>query len=153
MGDDSPVISSAYPVLVRPAFEKVNQNFKEPNSSVKECLSKVESAYPGWTYDFVMQLVKAAELPVTSLNESILRLESSVVSEAYRVNRSEDTFTDLNRKSANLKKILSRIPEEISDRRVFLETIKEIASAIKKLLDCVHEVSEYIPSQSGKQVQ
>ena len=40
---------------------------------------------------------------------------------------------------------MSRIPDEITDRKTFLETIKEIASAIKKLLDAVNEVSAYIP--------
>lgn len=29
---------------------------------------------------------------------------------------------------------------------------REIASAIKKLLDCVHEVTDYIPSAAGRQV-
>lgn len=42
----------------------------------------------------------------------------------YRLTRSEDAFQELNKKSASLKKILSRIPDEISDRRTFLETIK-----------------------------
>lgn len=88
----------------------------------------------------------------------------------YRLNRSEDAFQELNKKSASLKRILSRIPDEISDRRTFLETIKwvwkfvlvfcsfspiafnrEIASAIKKLLDAVNEVVGFIPGTSGKQ--
>lgn len=69
----------------------------------------------------------------------------------YRLNRSEDSFQELNRKSATLKKILSRIPDEITDRKTFLETIKEIASAIKKLLDAVNEVNGYIPGPAGKQ--
>lgn len=42
----------------------------------------------------------------------------------YRLNRSEDAFQELNKKSAALKKILSRIPDEINDRKKFLETIK-----------------------------
>lgn len=42
----------------------------------------------------------------------------------YRLNRSEDAFQELNKKSAALKKILSRIPDEITDRKTFLETIK-----------------------------
>ncbi len=73
-----------------------------------------------------------------------------------------------------LKRILSRIPDEITDRKTFLETIKcatffaeksssrvhihhicfflrEIASAIKKLLDAVNEVSAMVPSSSAKQ--
>ena len=68
----------------------------------------------------------------------------------YRSSRTEEPFQELNRKSANLKKILSRIPDEIPDRKTFLETIKEIASAIKKLLDAVNEVSAYIPGAQGK---
>ena len=68
----------------------------------------------------------------------------------YRSSRTEEPFQELNRKSANLKKILSRIPDEITDRKTFLETIKEIASAIKKLLDAVNEVSAYIPGAQGK---
>ncbi|OQV24705.1 putative Programmed cell death protein 10 [Hypsibius exemplaris] len=154
MGDDSPVISSAYPVLVKPVFEKVNVKWKggESTNSVEDSFSKVESSFPGFAHDFVMQLIRAADLPVVSLNESVLRLESSHDSDGLRINRTEEVFQDLNRKASNLKKILSRIPDEISDRRLFLETIKEIASAIKKLLDCVHLVSELIANPQGRQV-
>lgn len=42
----------------------------------------------------------------------------------YRSVRSEDAFQELNRKSTSLKRILSRIPDEITDRKTFLETIK-----------------------------
>lgn len=44
----------------------------------------------------------------------------------YRLGRSEDAFQELNKKSAALKKILSRIPDEITDRKTFLETIKYV---------------------------
>jgi hypothetical protein len=40
--------------------------------------------------------------------------------------RSEDAFQELNRKSSALKRILSRIPDEIVDRKTFLETIKYV---------------------------
>ncbi|KAG0720691.1 Programmed cell death protein 10 [Chionoecetes opilio] len=100
-----------------------------------------------------MGLVRKADLSV-NMNESVLRLQGSVNeadSSDYRVTRTEDAFQELNRKSANLKRILSRIPDEITDRKTFLETIKEIASAIKKLLDAVTEVSQFIPGMQGKQ--
>lgn len=42
----------------------------------------------------------------------------------YRSGRPEDAFQELNRKSTALKRILSRIPDEITDRKTFLETIK-----------------------------
>lgn len=48
----------------------------------------------------------------------------------YRLNRSEDAFQELNKKSASLKRILSRIPDEISDRKTFLETIKYVSHQI-----------------------
>lgn len=41
-----------------------------------------------------------------------------------RLNRTEEAFQELNKKSTALKKILSRIPDEITDRKTFLETIK-----------------------------
>ena len=108
---------------------------------------QVEHSHPGFTYDLVMRLVHKADLSV-NMNEAILRLQGGVSDQdslEYRSSRTEEPFQELNRKSANLKRILSRIPDEITDRKTFLETIKEIASAIKKLLDAVNEVSAYIP--------
>ena len=70
----------------------------------------------------------------------------------YRSSRTEEPFQELNRKSASLKKILSRIPDEITDRRTFLETIKEIASAIKRLLDAVNEVSQDLECERARHV-
>lgn len=48
----------------------------------------------------------------------------------YRSARSEDAFQELNRKSTSLKRILSRIPDEITDRKTFLETIKCVFTLI-----------------------
>lgn len=48
----------------------------------------------------------------------------NVIVVEHRLTRSEDAFQELNRKSATLKKILSRIPDEITDRKTFLEIIK-----------------------------
>lgn len=43
-----------------------------------------------------------------------------------------------------LRRVLARVPEEMSDRRTFLETIKEIASSIKKLLDATNAVMQVV---------
>merc|ERR1712142_1304190 len=141
------------PVLLRPILSSLERQDVAASQTLRAALSKVEYAHPGFTYDLVMRLVHKADLSV-NMNEAILRLQGGVSDQdslEYRSSRTEEPFQELNRKSANLKRILSRIPDEITDRKTFLETIKEIASAIKKLLDAVSEVSQYIPGAQGKQ--
>jgi hypothetical protein len=58
------------------------------------------------------------------INQLVVSFVFSVVE--YRLSRSEDAFQELNRKSSALKRILSRIPDEIIDRKTFLETIKYV---------------------------
>ncbi|VDO40122.1 unnamed protein product [Onchocerca flexuosa] len=47
-------------------------------------------------------------------------------------------------KAVALRRVLARVPDEMSDRRTFLETIKEIASSIKKLLDATNALMQVI---------
>jgi programmed cell death protein 10 len=153
MGDETPVTSLIMPVLIRPILSQLERRDMAASQTLRAALSKVETVHPGFTYDLVLGIVRQGELSV-NMNESMLRLQgaaSDVDAIEYRLNRSEDAFQELNRKSAALKKILSRIPDEITDRKTFLETIKEIASAIKKLLDAVNEVAGFIPGTTGKQ--
>lgn len=153
MSDDTPVSTLVLPVLLRPILSQLERRDVVASQTLRAALTKAEQAHPGLSYDIVMGILKKGDLNV-NLNESILRLQGNA-SETdlveYRLNRSEDAFQELNKKSASLKRILSRIPDEISDRKTFLETIKEIASAIKKLLDAVNEVVGFIPGTSGKQ--
>ncbi|CAH0382454.1 unnamed protein product [Bemisia tabaci] len=154
MGEETPVSSLVLPILVRPILSQLEKVDTTASQTLKAALTKVEAVYPGFAYDLVVGIMNQAELSV-NMNESILRLQGAVPdSDAaeYRLNRSEDAFQELNRKSSSLKKILSRIPDEIMDRKTFLETIKEIASAIKKLLDVVNEVAGFIPGSNNKQV-
>lgn len=87
------------------------------------------------------------------MSESLLRLQSHCPEfDDLRIRRPEEIFQELNKKCTALKKILSRIPDEINERSVFLETIKEIASGIKKVLDCVTEIISTLSSTNDKQV-
>jgi len=153
MGDETPVTSLVLPVLIRPILSQLERRDVVASQTLRAALTKVESVHPGFTYDFVMGIMNHGDLSV-NMNECVLRLQGAA-SEAdaveYRLSRSEDAFQELNKKSAALKKILSRIPDEITDRKTFLETIKEIASAIKKLLDAVNEIAGFIPGPNGKQ--
>ncbi|XP_023233057.1 programmed cell death protein 10-like [Centruroides sculpturatus] len=151
MGEESPITALVLPILVRPILDKLERKDVTAAQQLKLAISKVEAAHTGFVYDLVMGLVRRAELSV-NMAESLLKLQGSIPdTNEYKCSRPEDSFQELNRKSSSLKKILSRIPDEINDRKTFLETIKEIASAIKKLLDAVNEVSGYIPSPTGKQ--
>ncbi|KAK7576019.1 hypothetical protein V9T40_012305 [Parthenolecanium corni] len=154
MGDESPVSSLVLPVLIRPVLSQLEKRDVSASQTLRAALSKAETVHPGFAYDLVLGIMRRGDLNV-NMNESILRLQGAASeSDAieYRLSRSEDAFQELNRKSASLKKILSRIPDEITDRKTFLETIKEIASAIKKLLDAVNEISGFIPGPNNKQV-
>ncbi|XP_046735954.1 programmed cell death protein 10 isoform X4 [Diprion similis] len=152
MGDETPVTSLVLPVILRPILSKLERQNVSAAQTLRAALSKAENSHPGVTHDLVLGIVRRADLNL-NMNESILRLQgvASDIDVEYRLARSEDAFQELNRKSASLKKILSRIPDEITDRKTFLETIKEIASAIKKLLDAVNEVAGFIPGSAGKQ--
>uniref|UniRef100_A0A0A9XTE6 Programmed cell death protein 10 n=3 Tax=Lygus hesperus TaxID=30085 RepID=A0A0A9XTE6_LYGHE len=152
MGDETPVTSLIMPVLIRPILSQLERRDVVASQTLRAALSKVEAVHPGFTYDFVVGVLRRREVDI-NMNESMLRLQGAATDSdvEYRLTRSEDAFQELNRKSAALKKILSRIPDEITDRKTFLETIKEIASAIKKLLDAVNDVAGFIPGPTGKQ--
>lgn len=151
MGEESPVTSLVLPVLIRPILDKLERKDATAAQTLKTAVSKVELAHPGFLYDLVMALVKESNVSV-NVTESLLRLQGSIPdNEDLKCSRAEDSFQEFNRRASYLKKVLSRIPDEISDRKTFLDTIKEIASAIKKLLDAVNEVATYIPSPYKKQ--
>ncbi|XP_077292133.1 programmed cell death protein 10 Ccm3 [Arctopsyche grandis] len=153
MGDEAPVAALVLPVLIRPVLAQLERCDVGASQTLRTALSRAEATVPGLSYDLVAGILRHADLSI-NLNESILRLQGSTTEAdamELRLNRSEDAFQELNKKSAALKKILSRIPDEITDRKTFLETIKEIASAIKKLLDAVNEVAGFTPG-AGKQM-
>nr|ACO10844.1 Programmed cell death protein 10 [Caligus rogercresseyi] len=152
---DLPTSSLVLPILIRPILSQLEQRDVKAGQTIRSALRRVESSYPGFSYDLVTHLVQKADLSsVVNMNESLLHLQGSIPETEcmeYRSSRTEESFQEFNKKSTSLKRILSRIPAEITDRKTFLETIKEIASAIKKLLDAVNDVSAYIPGTQGKQ--
>jgi len=151
MGENTPLVPLVYPLLVRPVLTQLGK--QDPTAqSVRSALQQAESSCPGITLELAMTIIKRSELNV-GLEEALLRLQGSSdeieVSE-YRTTRSEEPFRELSKKSAQLKRILSRIPDEIIDRKTFLETIKEIASTIKKVLDSVAGVSVLVANPNAR---
>ncbi|CAN7951180.1 unnamed protein product [Ixodes pacificus] len=92
--------------------------------TLKAAVSKIELSHPGFLYDLVMGLIKETDLSV-NVTESLLKLQGSITdNEDLKCARTEDAFQEFNRRASYLKKVLSRIPDEINDRKTFLDTIK-----------------------------
>lgn len=152
MADDELFASMALHVAVSPILEKLEQH--DPNSAqtLRAAFAKAESQHRGFTYDFICAILHKAEVyNRIDMTECFLRLEGINTSTEFQINRSEEPLMTLNERAATLKKILSRIPDEIYDRKKFLDTIKDIASAIRLLLDSINSIFVYVNSPTQKQ--
>lgn len=149
IGDCPPVTANLIlPILIKPVLNKIEVQSHEAALEVKVALLRAESAYPGLILELITKLTRHIE-PDLNMTKALISLQGSVSdTEEYK---SEPSFAELNRRASTLRKILSRIPDEIDDRKIFLETIKEVASAIKKLLDCLTEIINRTDSKSRKQ--
>ena len=94
--------------------------------SIRSSLQGAEAASPGIALELALAIISKSELDI-SLDEALLRLQGNndeYEASEFRTTRTEEPFRELSKKSAQLKRILSRIPDEIVDRKTFLETIK-----------------------------
>ncbi|KAK2145033.1 hypothetical protein LSH36_708g01135 [Paralvinella palmiformis] len=140
------------PASLKNEYEsKIEQRDMAAAHTLRAAFSKVEAQNPGFVYDLVKGILKKAEIDYLDMSECLLRLEGHNNSEEFHILRQEEAFKTLNERANTLKKILGRIPDEIHDRRRFLETIKDIANAIRNLLDAVNNIFVYIEGQSNKQ--
>lgn len=152
IADRPPVTANlVLPILIKPALKKVEQESLDAAATIKVALLNAEFKYPGLILEFVTCLARRID-PGINMAKALLTLQGNVPDpDEYKCHRSEEMYIELNKKACNLKKILSRIPNEINDRRTFLETIKEIASAIKKLLDCVADITNSTTNPTNRQ--
>lgn len=151
----NPTSALVLPNIFYPILEQLEKaGYKDFQSDLRATLFKLEELYPGFSRDF-LQIYLAKSLPSSTinLNELILKLEKCCDKSSYYISssRQEKDFQELNLRSKNLKHILSRIPDDINEKREFLETIKEIASAIKKTLDSVTTIYQYLKTPEARQ--
>lgn len=125
-------------VLLGPALVELQKEDAEAVRILRTAFSKAEMENPGVSQEIVAGILRAENIQV-NMNEILLRCAVCDV-EDYSTGRKEVQFTILNKKAKDLKAILCKIPSEIGNRSQFLQTIKDIASAIKELLDAVNEV-------------
>ena len=98
-----------------------NDSVTMNKTNMRGLFSKLDAMCPTFTIDLINELIRVHNKNV-NLNEMILRSEKYVSSEEHLIKRPE--FKELNLRAKHLKLILSRIPDEINDRKAFLETIK-----------------------------
>jgi len=142
----------ALPVVVGPILEKLEAQDLGAAQALRAAFTKAEAQHPGFTYDLINGILNKAEVQNrVDMTECLLRLEGVNNSTEFQILRPEEPLQTLNDRAVSLKKILSRIPDEIYDRKKFLDTIKDIASAIRLLLDSVNNVVLFVNGAQHKQ--
>ncbi|CAF2366063.1 unnamed protein product [Rotaria sp. Silwood2] len=153
----NPTNALVLPNILYPVIDQMDKSgYKDIQSEIRTTLFKLEEIYPGFSRSFVQSFINK-EIPslstTTNMNELTLKLEKYCDKTPYFISpvHNEQVFHELNFRTKNLKRILSRIPDDINEKREFLETIKEIASAIKKTLDSVTNTLQYFKTNDGRQ--
>ena len=137
--------------ILYPVFNQIG--YDEISIDLRKTFFQLEEIYPGFSRNFLQLFLDRQYSTRLNLHQMTLQLEKYLDKSTYYLSssRREKDFHELNLSSKNLKQILSRIPDDIQEKRVFLETIKEIASAIKRTLDSLTNIYQYLPSIDSRQ--
>lgn len=136
--DNASVVSMALYSVMYPVFNQLEKVNPSAAQTLRAAFIKAEKENPGLTQDIVLKIVEKKNLKINYC-ESLLRMAADDVEE-FMIDRREPEFQELNERARALKHILSTVPDEINDRVGLLQTIKDIASAIKELLDTVNTI-------------
>ncbi|KAM7413364.1 hypothetical protein PAMA_020653 [Pampus argenteus] len=149
--DTSSRVSMALYTVMYPVFNQLEEVDLSAAQTLRAAFIKAEKENPGLTQDIVMKILEKKNLKI-NYNESLLRMATDNVEE-FMIDRREPEFQELNERARALKHILSTIPDEINDRVGFLQTIKDIASAIKELLDILNTVFRKYQHQNRRALE
>uniref|UniRef100_A0A7E4VAS8 Programmed cell death protein 10 n=1 Tax=Panagrellus redivivus TaxID=6233 RepID=A0A7E4VAS8_PANRE len=149
-----------YQAIYSSAFDKLRRAHSESDESqnalnlLQHSLHQAESASASFLFDFAKILLTESKLNI-NLQESFLRMHAVAPVDDLEMpmyaHRAD--FQELSLRAIALRRVLARVPDEMKERKHFLETIKEIASSIKKLLDATNEILNTIPVQSQHLVE
>jgi len=146
MSDEAaPIPNLALQAIIRPALKQVRAVDSASANQLISAFEAAEDAIPGITQEILEGILRSEGFTLNT-SEILLRC-SSTNSDEFQIERKEVEFIKLGKKAQDLKTILGKIPMEIQDRSKFLQTIKDIATAIKELLDSVNEVLKTYQAQ------
>lgn len=142
-GAEAPVVSAALHHVLFPLIDEVFRGDTENTCNhLKQAFVKAERLGSGFSYDFVHGVIPKHGSNVHQ-TEALLRLAARPCPE-YRIGRQQPEFIRLEERAVILKRMLCKIPDDISlEKHVFLERIKETAAAIRDFLDTVSEVLRF----------
>ncbi|XP_071377746.1 programmed cell death protein 10-like isoform X1 [Centroberyx affinis] len=149
--DTTSMVSMALYTVMYPVFNQLEKVNLSAAQTLRAAFIKAEKENPGLTQDIVIKILEKKNLEI-NYTESLLRMAADDVEE-FLINRREVEFQELNERARALKNILSTIPDEINDRVRFLQSIKDIASAIKELLDTVNTVFRKYQHQNRRALE
>ncbi|CAJ0581835.1 unnamed protein product, partial [Mesorhabditis spiculigera] len=121
---------------------------------IRSALKACDQTSPGFLFDFTRVLLSDAAIDI-NIQEAYLRMQATASTDDLIIHASPEVreFKELSERAINLRHVLARVPEEMSDRRTFLETIKEIATSIKKLLEATNATLHVVPESAQQAVE
>ncbi|CAI8005279.1 Programmed cell death protein 10 [Geodia barretti] len=136
------VASLALHTVLEPIFTEMEreETMLASVQTLRDAFTKAERSHPGLAEEFLGGVLQAEGAGV-DLPEALLQLACRDV-DHYTIPSDEKEYVLLNERARALKVKLSHIPDQIQDRSQFLKIIRDIASAIKDVLDAVNEVSK-----------
>lgn len=148
-----------WPLLVRPTLSTIRKKNAEVANSLTIALGNAENTDPGFLHDLLIALYnnnnikRDNESSSLNMTESLLHAQGRLSNEGFQPFTLNPHVQQLVERTFILKKLLARVPNEVLDRAVFLGTIKEIASAIKKILDSLDSLIAELPAEERRLIE
>ena len=150
-----------WPLLVRPTLSTIRKKNAQVASALTIALGNAENTDPGFLHELIITLYNKRineESPtpsVDSLNmtESLMRAQGRLSNEGIQIFALNPHVQQLVERTFILKKVLARVPDEVLNRNVFLDTIKKIASAIRKILDSLDSLIAELPRDEKRVIE